>query len=108
MAGLAVITEACLDVKDRGCVDVCPVQCIYEFDPTENVLFSEDEAGSGEFADQPGHEFRAFVVLAELVGQAGVGIGADQRVGDAADVGDVGAQILTPRRSASSATPSST
>ena len=48
MAGLAIITEACIDVKDRACVDVCPVQCIYEFDPVNNVLFSEREAGSGE------------------------------------------------------------
>lgn len=48
MSGLAIITEACIDVKDRGCVDVCPVQCIYEYDPDKNVLFSEDEAGSGE------------------------------------------------------------
>ena len=47
MAGLAIITEACIDVKDRACVDVCPVQCIYEFDPTNNVLFSEEQAGSG-------------------------------------------------------------
>ena len=48
MSGIAIITEACIDVKDRACVDVCPVQCIYEFDPTKNVLFSEAEAGSGE------------------------------------------------------------
>ena len=47
MSGIAVITEACIDVKDRACVDVCPVQCIYEYDPAKNVLFSEDEAGSG-------------------------------------------------------------
>jgi Fe-S-cluster-containing hydrogenase component 2 len=47
MSGLAIITEACIDVKDRACVDVCPVQCIYEFDPEKSVLFSEDEAGSG-------------------------------------------------------------
>ena len=47
MTGIAVITEACIDVKDRACVDVCPVQCIYEFDPAKNVLFSEDQAGSG-------------------------------------------------------------
>lgn len=47
MSGVAIITEACLDVKDRACVDVCPVQCIYEFNPTTNVLFSEEEAGSG-------------------------------------------------------------
>ena len=47
MAGLAVITEACVDTKDRACVDVCPVQCIYEFDAAKNVLFSEEEHGSG-------------------------------------------------------------
>ena len=47
MAGLAIITEACIDVKDRACVDVCPVQCIYEFDPSQGRLFSEAEAGSG-------------------------------------------------------------
>ena len=47
MAGIAIITEACIDVKDRACVDVCPVQCIYEYDPAKGVLFSEDEAGSG-------------------------------------------------------------
>lgn len=27
-----VITDACLDVTDRACVDVCPVQCIYEIE----------------------------------------------------------------------------
>ena len=42
-----VITEACVDVTDRACVDVCPVQCIYEFDAAKNLLFSEAEAGSG-------------------------------------------------------------
>jgi NAD-dependent dihydropyrimidine dehydrogenase PreA subunit len=25
-----VIAEACIGVKDRSCVDVCPVDCIYE------------------------------------------------------------------------------
>jgi Fe-S-cluster-containing hydrogenase component 2 len=48
MAGLAIITEACIDVKDRACVDVCPVQCIYEYDPTKQLLFSEEQAGNGE------------------------------------------------------------
>ena len=47
MSGVAVITEACIGTKDRACVDVCPVQCIYEFDPTTNLLVSEIEAGSG-------------------------------------------------------------
>jgi NAD-dependent dihydropyrimidine dehydrogenase PreA subunit len=27
-----VITEACADVKDRTCVEECPVDCIYEGD----------------------------------------------------------------------------
>src|SRR5438094_6554482 len=47
MTGIAIINEACIDVKDRACVDVCPVQCIYEFDAAKNVLFSEERAGSG-------------------------------------------------------------
>ncbi len=25
-----IITEPCIDTLDRGCVDVCPVDCIYE------------------------------------------------------------------------------
>ena len=55
MAGIAIITEACIDVKDRACVDVCPVQCIYEFDPSQNALVSEQQAGSGvvENSHQP-------------------------------------------------------
>ncbi|MGI9053775.1 MAG: 4Fe-4S dicluster domain-containing protein [Ilumatobacteraceae bacterium] len=47
MSGIAIITEACIGTKDRACVDVCPVQCIYEFDSANNVLYSEIEAGSG-------------------------------------------------------------
>ncbi len=39
MAGLAIITEACIDVKDRACVDVCPVQCIYELVRRSSVVF---------------------------------------------------------------------
>lgn len=47
MAGVAIITEACITVKDRACVDVCPVQCIYEYNPTTGRLESEQQAGSG-------------------------------------------------------------
>lgn len=25
-----IITEPCINVKDRACVEVCPVDCIYE------------------------------------------------------------------------------
>ena len=52
MSGIAIITEACIDVKDRACVDVCPVQCIYEYDPSKNILFSEVEAGSGTIENE--------------------------------------------------------
>jgi Fe-S-cluster-containing hydrogenase component 2 len=48
VSGIAVITEACIDTKDRACVDVCPVQCIYEYDPKTNTLFSEEQAGNGQ------------------------------------------------------------
>src|SRR6476661_9228088 len=47
VSGIAIITEACIETKDRACVDVCPVQCIYEYDPQKNILFSEEQAGSG-------------------------------------------------------------
>jgi NAD-dependent dihydropyrimidine dehydrogenase PreA subunit len=30
-----VIAEPCIDVKDKTCIDVCPVDCIYE---TERML----------------------------------------------------------------------
>ncbi|HHL73678.1 MAG TPA: ferredoxin family protein [Bacteroidetes bacterium] len=29
-----IIAEPCVDVRDRACVDVCPVDCIYEVDAT--------------------------------------------------------------------------
>ena len=27
-----IIAEPCIDIKDKSCVDVCPVDCIHEFD----------------------------------------------------------------------------
>jgi len=67
VSGIAIITEACIDVKDRACVDVCPVQCIYEFDPAKNQLFSEEQAGSGvtENTHQPSPD--AIAVFADSV-----------------------------------------
>jgi Fe-S-cluster-containing hydrogenase component 2 len=47
MPGIAIITESCIGTKDRACVDACPVQCIYEFNPENGTLFSEQAAGSG-------------------------------------------------------------
>ena len=34
-----VITEPCVDVKDRSCVNVCPVDCIYEDGDDDRMLY---------------------------------------------------------------------
>ena len=67
MSGLAIITEACIGVKDRACVDVCPVQCIYEFDPEKNMLVSEEEAGTGEVANTHTPNPDAVAVFADTI-----------------------------------------
>ena len=45
-----IIAEPCIDIKDLSCVDVCPVDCIHEFerilviDPEECIdCFAPDE-----------------------------------------------------------------
>jgi hypothetical protein len=35
-----IIAEPCIDIKDRSCVDVCPVDCIHEF---ERLLIIDPE-----------------------------------------------------------------
>ena len=35
-----IIAEPCIDIKDRSCVDVCPVDCIREF---ERILIIDPE-----------------------------------------------------------------
>ena len=52
-----------------------------------------DQSGVGELAELGRHELRRLVVVAELVGEAGVGVGAHERVGVAPDVGDVGPHL---------------
>ena len=36
-----IITEACIDVKDKACIQECPVDCIYEGDSM--VYINPDE-----------------------------------------------------------------
>jgi NAD-dependent dihydropyrimidine dehydrogenase PreA subunit len=38
-----IIAEPCIDVKDKSCVDVCPVDCIHEF---ERILIIDPEAAA--------------------------------------------------------------
>ena len=42
-----------------------------------------DQATAGEFADDLTHIFRCLVIFAELIGQAGIWMGADIGVGNA-------------------------
>jgi ferredoxin-like protein FixX len=35
-----IIAEPCIDIKDRSCIDVCPVDCIHEF---ERILIIDPE-----------------------------------------------------------------
>jgi NAD-dependent dihydropyrimidine dehydrogenase PreA subunit len=46
-----VITSPCLDVTDKACVEVCPVQCIYEIE--DGVLVSRYEDGDEATRAEP-------------------------------------------------------
>ena len=61
-----------------------------------------DQAGVGEFAEQRSHGAWAFVVAAELVGQTRIGIGADEGVRDARNLGDVRAHFARAERAVES------
>ncbi len=34
-----VITKLCIDCVDQSCVEVCPVDCIYEYSGSDNATF---------------------------------------------------------------------
>src|SRR2546423_3713417 len=65
-----IIAEPCIDIKDKSCVDVCPVDCIHEaarvlvIDPEECIdCFAADEQllttyGVRTFAELEGHSCR--------------------------------------------------
>ena len=38
-----IIGEPCVDVLDRACVDVCPVDCIYEAEEHKMLLINPEE-----------------------------------------------------------------
>ena len=38
-----VISEPCVDVKDKSCVEVCPVDCIHETDDDRMLYIDPDE-----------------------------------------------------------------
>lgn len=59
MAEPYVITSACIDTKDRACVDVCPVQCIYELQ--DDLLVSRDSQDGDVANTHPAHAEMRFV-----------------------------------------------
>ena len=38
-----IITQACITVKDKSCVDVCPVDCIHGGDDDQQLFIDPDE-----------------------------------------------------------------
>lgn len=38
-----VVTETCIDLKDKSCIEVCPVDCIHEADEDRMVYIDPDE-----------------------------------------------------------------
>ncbi len=46
-----IIAEPCINVKDKACVEVCPVDCIYE---GKDQLKSFIELNKQFFKDNPG------------------------------------------------------
>ena len=45
-----IIAEPCIDVKDKSCVDACPVDCIYETDD-QLIIHSEECIDCGACVD---------------------------------------------------------
>jgi NAD-dependent dihydropyrimidine dehydrogenase PreA subunit len=63
-----IIAEPCIDIKDRSCVDVCPVDCIHEY---ERILIIDPEECIDCFA--PGEQLltrQGIRTFAELENQA--------------------------------------
>jgi NAD-dependent dihydropyrimidine dehydrogenase PreA subunit len=38
-----IVTETCVDLKDKSCIEVCPVDCIHEVDDDRMVFIDPDE-----------------------------------------------------------------
>jgi ferredoxin len=38
-----IVTETCVDLKDKSCIEVCPVDCIHETDDDRMVFIDPDE-----------------------------------------------------------------
>ena len=89
-----IIAEPCIDIKDRSCVDVCPVDCIHEFDrilvidPEECIDCGACEPECPVEAifpeDALPEKWEPFVKINYAYGESGRDQPADERVRDRA------------------------
>ena len=54
MASPYVITSPCINTTDKACVDVCPVQCIYEL--ADGRLIARDSQRGEVINEHPAHQ----------------------------------------------------
>jgi NAD-dependent dihydropyrimidine dehydrogenase PreA subunit len=43
MTSVYVITDPCVDVKDKSCIEVCPVDCIHTDDEADRVCYIDPD-----------------------------------------------------------------
>jgi NAD-dependent dihydropyrimidine dehydrogenase PreA subunit len=43
MPSIYVITDPCIDVKDKSCIEVCPVDCIHTDDDVDRVCYIDPD-----------------------------------------------------------------
>jgi ferredoxin len=91
-----VITQPCIDVKDKSCVDVCPVSCIYlEDDGVDRKLYIHPDECIDCGACEPECPVSAIFVQDAVPGEWSEFIELDRRwnTGDAAEKDAVRARI---------------
>jgi NAD-dependent dihydropyrimidine dehydrogenase PreA subunit len=91
-----VITQPCIDVKDKSCVDVCPVSCIYlEDDGVDRKLYIHPDECIDCGACEPECPVSAIFVAEAVPGEWAEFIELDRRwnTGDAAEKDAVRARI---------------
>jgi NAD-dependent dihydropyrimidine dehydrogenase PreA subunit len=91
-----VITQPCIDVKDKSCVDVCPVSCIYlENDGVDRKLYIHPDECIDCGACEPECPVSAIFVQDAVPGEWVEFIELDRRwnSGDAAEKDAVRARI---------------
>jgi ferredoxin len=91
-----VITQPCIDVKDKSCVDVCPVSCIYlEDDGVDRKLYIHPDECIDCGACEPECPVSAIFVQDAVPGEWAEFIELDRRwnTGDATEKNAVRARI---------------